>query len=132
MKATVDSAPVEAVKNGDLSLIPLKQDTSTGSCKQNVQFIYSITSNAKWTPKDQDYKGPLFGLPLKDIKWKGKKITFERALEIRKDAPLEIKFKSSQKMKIKGFSTPLLFAGLAILFAIIYSLITKKEEIIEA
>ena len=300
--AFVDSAPVEAVKNGDLSLIPLKQDTSTGSCKQNVQFIYSITSNAKWTPRDQDYKGPLFGLPLKDIKWeiylpedreyssfdgtlkfrdellsalaissisdydtvikkrvkseagraqklfslgrsyikrgknkmafetlnkanaftgnkalqsdiqgqqlinsrmqnvynmskrrsaisqssqmktapkqqkdmqslrqqmgdeelknlqsisdkifmqqqaaastprlfdifipwKGKKITFERALEIRKDAPLEIKFKSSQKMKISGFSTPLLFAGLAILFALIYSLIAKKEETIEA
>ncbi|MCK4981569.1 MAG: hypothetical protein KAS17_01535, partial [Victivallaceae bacterium] len=299
--AFVDSAPVEAVKNGDLSLIPLKQDTSTGSCRQNVQFIYSIVSNAKWTPRNQDYKGPLFGLPLKDIKWevylpedreyssfdgtlkyrdellsalaissisdydavikervkseagkaqklfslgrsyirkgknkkafetlntansftgnkalqsdiqgqqlinsrmqnvynlsqrrstiaqsssvseaqtkilpknmqalrqqmgdeelknlqsisdkifmqqqaaastprlfdifipwKGKKITFERALEIRKDAPLEIKFKSSQKMKITGFSTPLLFAGLAVLFAVIYSLIAKKEEI---
>jgi len=300
--AFVDSAPVEAVKNGDLSLIPLKQDTSTGSCKQKVQFIYSIASNAKWTPRNQDYKGPLFGLPLKDIKWevylpedreyssfdgtlkyrdellsalaissisdydtviqervkseagraqklfslgrsyikkgknkmafevlnkanaftgnkalqsdiqgqqlinsrmqnvfnmskrrsiisqnsqmksapkqqenmqalrqqmgdeelknlqsisdkifmqqqaaastprlfdifipwKGKKITFERALEIRKDAPLEIKFKSSQKMKITGLSTPLLFAGLAVLFAIIYSLIAKKEEAIEA
>jgi hypothetical protein len=298
--AFVDSAPVEAVKSGDLSLIPLKQNTSTGSCKQNVQFIYSIASNAKWTPRNQGYKGPLFGLPLKDIKWevylpedreyssfdgtlkyrdellsalgissisdydtviqervkleatkaqklfslgrsymrkgknkkafevlntanaftgnkalqsdiqgqqlinsrmqnvynmskrrsaisqssqmksapkqqsnmqalrqqmgdeelknlqsisdkifmqqqaaasmprlfdisipwKGKKITFERALEIRKDAPLEIKFKSSQKMKATPFTAPLLFAGLAILFALIYSLIAKKEEVV--
>ena len=296
--AFVDSAPVEAVKNGELSLIPLKQDTSTGSCKQNVQFIYSIASNAKWTPRNQDYKGPLFGLPLKNIKWevylpedreyssfdgtlkyrdellsalgissisdydtvvkervrseankaqklfslgrsymrkgknkmafevlnkanaytgnkalqsdiqgqqiinsrmqnvynmskrrsvisqtsqtknapkqqnnmqalrqqmgdeelknlqsisdkifmqqqaaasmprlfdifipwKGKKITFERALEIRKDAPLEIKFKSSQKMKATPFTAPLLFAGLAVLFALIYNLFAKKEE----
>ena len=296
--AFVDSAPVEAVKNDNLSLIPLKQNTSTGSCKQNVQFIYSIASNAKWTPRDQDYKGPLFGLPLKNIKWevflpedreysdfdgtlkyrdellsalgissisdydtviqervkseanraqklftlgrsyiksgknkkafevlnaanaytgnkalqsdiqgqqlinsrmqnvynmskrrsvisqssqtknaprqqnnmqalrqqmgdeelknlqsisdkifmqqqaaatmprlfdifipwKGKKITFERALEIRKDAPLEIKFKSSQKFKLTPFMAPVLFAGLAVLFALIYGLMIKKEE----
>jgi len=65
------------------------------------------------------------------IPWKGKKITFERALEIRKDAPLEIKFTSSQKMRATPLATPLLFVGLAALFALIYSLLAKKKEIFE-
>lgn len=67
--AFIDSSPVEAVKSGELSLIPLKQDTVTGVCKQTVEFIYSITAGAKWTPEKQAYKGPLFGLPLKNIHW---------------------------------------------------------------
>jgi hypothetical protein len=303
--AFVDSTPVEAVQNGKLSLIPLKQDTSAGICAQKVEFIYSIAGNVEWTPRNQDYNGPLFGLPLKDIKWevylpedrdysdfdgtlkyrdeflsalavssirdydkvvkarvasesgkawelfsqgrryiergknkeayevlnkaraftgnkalqsdiqgqqllnsrkqnvynlsqrrsviaqstgvaetqqkaaapsndmqalrqqmgddelknlqaisdkifmqqqaatsmprlfditipwKGKKITFERALEIRKNAPLEIKFKSRQKWKYAHLSSPGLFAGLIVLFALVYLLMAKKKEAAE-
>ena len=303
--AFVDSSPVEAVKSGDLSLIPLKQNTNSGSCKQKVEFIYSTANNADWTPRKQDYKGPLFGLPLRKIKWevylpedsnyssfggtlkyrdlllsslavysisdydvnikkqvmreagkakklfslgrsyirsgrnkeayeilnkasnytgskalqsdiqgqqllnsrrlnvynisqrrnaisqnnwdqtqesnmsvsndmqalrqqigdeemknlqsisdkifmqqqaavstprlfdisipwKGKKITFERALEIRKDAPLEINFKSDAKFKAKNFSSPILFAILVLFFTVTSFLFFKKQEVISA
>ena len=299
--AFVDSTPVEAVKSDKLSLVPLKQDVSRGNCTQTVEFIYSIAPDAKWTPRKQGYEGPLFGLPLKNIKWeiflpekrkysafdgtlkykdeflsslainsisdydiavknraqseagrarklfslgrsyiqkgynkkafevlnkansftgnkalqsdirgqqllnsrmqniyslsqrrssiaqsssiqnkaqtwqpkknmqalrqqmgdeeiknlqaisdkiymqqqaatstprmfdinipwKGKKITFERALEIRKDAPLEIKFKSSEKLKLTTLTKPILFAAMIIVFALLYLLAVGKKK----
>ncbi|MDD5698317.1 MAG: hypothetical protein PHH77_06845 [Victivallaceae bacterium] len=67
--ALVDSSPVEAVENNGVSLIPLKQNISAGTCRQTVEFIYSGIGGSGWTLRNQDYKGPLFGLPLKNISW---------------------------------------------------------------
>ena len=63
-----------------------------------------------------------------DIPWQGKKITFERALEIQNNAPLEINFNAEEKMKASSFASYIGFLLLLAVFSFIFMLLLPARK----
>lgn len=65
----IDDQPVSLARGnkGEL-LIPLKQSLS-GKRRQTISLVYSLKPDASWQSSRQNYIGPSFDLPLKNISW---------------------------------------------------------------
>lgn len=65
----IDEQPVSLAraKTGEL-LIPLKQSLS-GKRRQTLSLLYSVKPDSSWKSSLQNYIGPSFDLPLKNISW---------------------------------------------------------------
>ncbi|MDD3127522.1 MAG: hypothetical protein PHT27_07900, partial [Candidatus Izemoplasmatales bacterium] len=66
----IDDQPVSLARgSGGELLIPLKQSLS-GKRRQTVSLVYSVKPDASWKSSLQNYNGPSFDLPLKNISWR--------------------------------------------------------------
>jgi hypothetical protein len=63
-----------------------------------------------------------------DIPWQGKKVTFERALEIQNNAPLEINFNADEKLKVSSFAGYISFILMLVVFAAIFMLLIPARK----
>ncbi len=66
---SIDGQAVDAARETDTLLIPLKQSISGGGKDQCVEIIYSYQPSSGWTRSLQSYNGPSFDLPLKNLTW---------------------------------------------------------------
>jgi hypothetical protein len=63
-----------------------------------------------------------------DIPWQGKKVTFERALEIQNNAPLEINFNAEEKLKASSFASYIGFILMLAVFSAIFMLLLPARK----
>ena len=63
-----------------------------------------------------------------DIPWQGKKVTFERALEIQNNAPLEVNFNAEEKLKASSFAGYFGFILMLVAFSTIFMLLIPARR----